>query len=211
MTLKSNKKKLTKRITKKTSDNITEVSLPPLHEEGSKEEKKTWWDSEQERLEEEFRNIESDILHPTPKFWTPEYTALLAKFKLTIKQERFCRLYCLSSEYFANATQSYIRAFKTEYYDAWAYNTARTESSRLLANPNILNYMRYLSDVNWFNDDAMDKELLFLCMQRQELTTKRASIRDYNEMKGRIKQKVEVWFDEWLKTFMDWVRSFWSK
>jgi len=49
---------------------------------------------------------------------------------LTEKEEWFCREYICDAA--MNATQAYARVFK-----GCAYNTARTEGSRLLANPNI--------------------------------------------------------------------------
>lgn len=50
--------------------------------------------------------------------------------ELTAKEEHFCREYVC--DHAMNATQSYLRAFP-----GVTYNTARTEGSRLLANPNI--------------------------------------------------------------------------
>lgn len=188
------------RKSKKTTKPKTK--LPP-----KQEEQKTWWNSEQERLEEEYRNITSSIKIPLPKEWTPEYLKLLKKYKLTIKQERFCRIYALHQDFFGNATQSYITAFKTEYYRPEAYNTARTESCRLLTSPNIMEYINYLLDNDWFNDEFADKSLLFLMKQFWDLWVKRASLRDYNELKWRIKQKVEVGIDDSLKSFLDKIRN----
>jgi phage terminase small subunit len=51
-----------------------------------------------------------------------------ANIPLTDKQELFCHEYLID----LNQTQAYIRAFDCE-----SYNTARSESSRLAANPNI--------------------------------------------------------------------------
>lgn len=55
--------------------------------------------------------------------------------ELTDKQELFCQEYLID----LNATQAYIRSFACE-----SYSAARSESSRLMANPNISNRVKEL-------------------------------------------------------------------
>lgn len=135
------------------------------------------------------------------------YVSMLKKYKLTIKQERFCKLYILHIDYIWNWTKSYIKAFKNNKCDNKGYNTARTESSRLLTKANILTYMKDLLETNWLSDEFIDKQLFFLIKQNQNLSIKILAIRYYNEIKGRLKKKTE--FNNWNHTeFLEKLRDY---
>lgn len=62
--------------------------------------------------------------------------------ELTDKQEMFCHEYLVD----LNATQAYIRVFNPDSYDS-----ARTESSKLKANPNIRARIKELMDIRSAN------------------------------------------------------------
>lgn len=68
-------------------------------------------------------------------------------------------------------------------------NVASVEATRLLANPKILERLNVLLD-SVFNDADMDRELVFVAMQRKDLNSKVAAIREYNRVKDRASDKV---------------------
>lgn len=63
-------------------------------------------------------------------------------------------------------------------------NTSRSSATDLLAKPNISDRVNYLMD-QLFSHDAMDRELTFTAMQRFDLASKVAAIREYNRVKDR--------------------------
>lgn len=151
--------------------------------------------------QEEFEYIiaTEDIVKPLPRPWTPEYNEIIKKFWLTLKQERFCRLYALHSEYFWNWVQSYIAWYNPDRSKKGRYDTAKANARETLTKPYILAYINYLMEQDGFNDEFADSQLSFLMKQNSDLWVKRAAIRDYNELKGRIKQKLELSADQELK------------
>lgn len=103
--------------------------------------------------------------------------------ELTAKQKLFCSYY-VSPEYFANWVQAYMAAYDCE------YETAKHSASRLLRNGNICTHIATLLDDIWFNDNNVDKQLLFLINQMDDLSVKRAAIAEYNKLKSRITTRV---------------------
>jgi phage terminase small subunit len=106
--------------------------------------------------------------------------------KLSLKQRRFCELYVTSSECFSNGTKSYMKAY------GCTYGSAKVNSSRLLTNINILTYMNELLEESGLNNVVVDNELRWLIMRRDErgLGAKMAAIREYNRLRGRVKDLV---------------------
>lgn len=110
------------------------------------------------------------------------------KSKLTPQQELFCRIYSTQAEFFGNGTQSYIQAYKIK---AGGENGARASAGALLTNPNILARINELLDLV-LTDATADKELAFVMTQKQDFGAKIQGIREYNRLKGRINQKIEI-------------------
>jgi phage terminase small subunit len=111
--------------------------------------------------------------------------------ELTPKQEIFCRNYAGTREFFGNGVQSYMDAFNCENYD-----TAKVEACNLLTNPNILKRINSILDLAGFNDENVDKQTAFLINQNVDYRAKIAAIKEYNQLKSRIKNKLEVNFGE---------------
>lgn len=100
---------------------------------------------------------------------------------------------------FALGIMNYLPAYKA-YAEAYsipnvdrddrAYKVATASSARLLANVSFRKYWRELLEEQGFNDDMVDTQML---MQITDPETphavRRAAIRDYNELKGRIIKK----------------------
>lgn len=113
------------------------------------------------------------------------------KEELNAKQELFCKLYASYEEFFGNGVQSYIEAYGIDTNRPGAYNGARASASQLLTNPNILKRIDELLEVNGLNDQAVDKELAFVIMQKADLSSKVAAIREYNKLKTRIIDRID--------------------
>jgi len=60
----------------------------------------------------------------------------------------------------------------------------------LLTNDSILKRVDELLDI-YINDQVVDKELAFVIIQKAELSSKVSAIKEYNQVKGRIKQRME--------------------
>ena len=105
------------------------------------------------------------------------------KKELTTKQKLFCSYY-VSPEFFANWVRAYIEAFECE------YDTAKNWASRLLKNDYIWLHIASLLDDAGFNDNNVDKQLLFLINQNVDFPSKRSAIAEYNKIKSRITTRV---------------------
>lgn len=114
--------------------------------------------------------------------------------KLNPKQELFCQLYATDREFFGNGTQSYIEAYDPDQSKPNWYRTARARASELLATPSVFKRINQLLEdgEGGFNDVNVDRQHLFLINQHADLAVKRAALRDYNEVKGRIKRKLDL-------------------
>lgn len=114
-----------------------------------------------------------------------------AKKHLNEKQIRFCITY-VSKDFFANGTESYAEAYGIDLSAPGQYRVACSEASRLLTNVDILNYINELLDLSGLNDQYVDKQLTFVITQNADLGSKVAGIREYNKLKKRITDKLEV-------------------
>lgn len=77
-----------------------------------------------------------------------------------------------------------------------SYKVAAVLSSQLLKNPNFRAYWRDLLEEQGFSDDMADTEMVKLMTDPDTpAAVRRATIRDYNELKGRIVKK-QSWTDD---------------
>ena len=111
--------------------------------------------------------------------------------RLTLKQEKFCRLYATEREYFGNGTQAYLEAYGVDLNKKGAYATARAAAAQNLTKHNILDHINKLLELNGLNTAHVDKQLGFLITQHADFTAKLGAIREYNKLKGRIVEKRE--------------------
>lgn len=111
---------------------------------------------------------------------------------LNPKQELFCQLYATDREFFGNGVQAYIEAYDPDQSKRNWYQTARSRASELLSTPNVCARINELLEDGGFNNVNVDKQHLFLINQHADLGAKRAAIHDYNELKRRIKNKMEL-------------------
>jgi hypothetical protein len=113
------------------------------------------------------------------------------KIDLNPKQELFCQLY-VSREFFANGTQAYIEAYDIDIKKPGAYNGARASASIALTNTNILKRINQILELEGLNDAFVDKQLTLLITQNADLGAKASGIREYNKLKTRITDKVDM-------------------
>jgi len=114
------------------------------------------------------------------------------KIKLNVNQQRFCEYFATEKEFFGNGVQSYIEAYGINVSKKGAYATARVSAHHLLTNPNVLHYINEIMEVAVLNDTFVDKELAFLISQDADFGSKIGAIKEYNKIKSRITDKVQV-------------------
>lgn len=113
---------------------------------------------------------------------------LLNEYGLNAKQERFCQLYATSAEFFGNGVECYMQAYGVKK----TYRVAQVNASRMLSNAIICQRISGILEENGFNDVFVDKQLKFLLTQYSDLSVKLGAIREYNKLKKRITEKVDM-------------------
>jgi phage terminase small subunit len=113
------------------------------------------------------------------------------KRELTPKQELFCKLYATEREYFGNGTQAYIKAYGLTIRNNSDYASARAMASENLTKPNILKRINELLEVQ-LNDENADRQLAFLMEQDADFRAKLGAIKEYNKLKSRIENKLDI-------------------
>lgn len=119
---------------------------------------------------------------------------------LTIRQEKFCELYATQIEFFWNWVQAYLEVYDVDTSKPWWYKTACAGASRMLSNVKVCQRINELLDSWWFNNQNVDKQHAFLINQFADLWVKMRAISEYNSLKQRITQKLELSW--WIKTEM---------
>ena len=111
--------------------------------------------------------------------------------KLTPKNRLFCEYYASDREMFANGVASYMEAYDLE-PTKQNYNTAKANAYKLLTKAYILNYINDILDLRGLNDAFVDKQLEFMITQSADMKVKLGAAKEYNVLKSRIKQKLEI-------------------
>jgi hypothetical protein len=114
------------------------------------------------------------------------------KEKLNAHQELFCKLYATDRELFANGTQAYIEAYDIDINKPGAYNGAKSSAFNLLTNTDILKRIDELLELGPLNNQAVDRELAFVIEQKADFSSKVAAIREYNRLKQRVTDKLDL-------------------
>lgn len=118
--------------------------------------------------------------------------------KLNPKQEEFCKLYVdWDKDLYGNWVQCYIEVYKPDQTKKNWYKTACAASSRMLSNVKVCERISNLLEEWWLNDQFVDKQLLFLIQQYSDFWSKMRAIWEYNKMKNRINNKLELTGKDW--------------
>lgn len=106
--------------------------------------------------------------------------------KLNPQQERFCWLY--ATDYYKNGNwvRSYAEAYWIDISTQQWYASAQAAASRLLSNVIIKQHIKAIMDYH-ISEEIVDHELANLIMQDEDKWVKRAAIRDWNELRKRLK------------------------
>ena len=106
------------------------------------------------------------------------------KKDLNTKEKLFCKYYTkVWDETFCNWTKSYLKVFTKASYD-----TARVEASKMLAKPNILDYINKILDWLEVSEPIADRELAKLILQDEEKGVKLQALKHFNDLKVRIEK-----------------------
>lgn len=115
---------------------------------------------------------------------------------LTLRQEKFCQNYVSSDkELFGNGTRSYIEAYgytDEEGNRIFNYASVMVCASRLLRNVKVTNRINQLLETGGFTAENVDKQHLFLINQHSDFKTKLGAIKEFNLLKKRVDNKIEV-------------------
>jgi len=115
------------------------------------------------------------------------------------KHEKFCKLFASDEEYFCNGTQSYLKVYSTPKKPI-KYETARANACKLLTNADILQRIDELLEQAVLNDEFVDKQLGKLIAQDADFKAKVAAIKEYNQLKQRVKKRIDKIDDEGVHT-----------
>lgn len=113
------------------------------------------------------------------------------KLKLEAQQEAFCQYFMSPTEFYGNGVQSYAAAYDKK-ITSFNYDSIRAASARLLINPNVIKRLNELLDDSGFNDENVDKQLLFLINQGADFRSKLGALKEYNKLKQRITEKMQI-------------------
>jgi len=111
---------------------------------------------------------------------------------LNPKQELFCKLYTSGGEFFGNGVQAYIKAYEPNQAKRGWYKSAQSSASRLLSNVIICRHICELLETDGLNNVFVDKQILFLITQFTDFNAKIRAIQEYNKLKKRITDKVDM-------------------
>jgi hypothetical protein len=105
---------------------------------------------------------------------------------MTPKQKDFAKYYATHGDCFGNGKQAYMKAYECDPLcaEAWA--------SRLLRNVKVCVAINDHLEKEGLNDQYVDKQLLFIISQHADMGNKMRAIDQYNKLKGRLKQQMEV-------------------
>jgi hypothetical protein len=126
------------------------------------------------------------------------------------QHELFCQLYVKNEELFGNATLCYAEAYnykletlsheesrdefgqftEASEYDK-AYNACSAQGSKLLRNVKVQERITKLLN-EMLKDDIVDAQLAKVILQNDKLEPKVSAIREYNKIRQRITEKVDV-------------------
>lgn len=108
--------------------------------------------------------------------------------KINAAQEKFCRLYASSQEFFGNGVRSYCEAYGKNPNSPAQWNVARSVASELLTNPNVCARITELLETQGWNDQNADKQALFMLNQFDNLPVKLGTYKEYNAIKRRVER-----------------------
>lgn len=126
---------------------------------------------------------------------TPKEEEISPETGLNTRQEEFCQLYSTDREFFGNGVETYLEIYDIDKSKPNWYKTACAAASRLLSNVKVLERINELLEEGGLNDAFVDKQLKFLITQHSSFDTKLGAIKEYNKLKKRITDKLDITSD----------------
>ncbi|MEI8130652.1 MAG: hypothetical protein WCG55_04085 [bacterium] len=128
---------------------------------------------------------------------------------INTEQELFCRAYTRTGTTFGNATLSYSEAYghdfealeSTEKKDRLKHYCA-VSGSRLMRNDDIIKRIQDLLN-ELIDEKAVDSELAWLIVQKEDLSAKLGAIREYNRVNNRVTKNMKLAFDQLPEPIVD--------
>ena len=107
--------------------------------------------------------------------------------RLNIKQDLFCKLYATDSDIMGNASRAYMKA-----YGAENPIVAKASANKLMDRPEITAQINEYLSTEGFNNENVDKQLNYVINQHRDLNVKVKGIQEYNKLKKRITNTLEI-------------------
>lgn len=112
--------------------------------------------------------------------------------KLNLQQENFCQLYATDKSFYGNGVECYLEVYDIDRSKPNWYKTACSAASRVLSSVKVCQRINELLEEQGLNDQFIDKQLLFLVTQHADFNSKMNAIKEYNKLKKRITEKVDL-------------------
>lgn len=104
---------------------------------------------------------------------------------LNEKQKLFCFLYVTDKDCFGNVTKAYKKAYNCTLV------VANKNAHRFMVNNGIIAYIDKLL-LDFYNEHEADTQLSYLMKQNKDTVTKLGAIKEFNKLKNRITEKVDL-------------------
>ena len=106
--------------------------------------------------------------------------------RLTDKREMFAKLYATDPECYGDHKRAYMKVYNSSEANAGA------NAAKLINDPAVISKINEYLSLDGFNDQNVDKQLLFVINQHKDLSTKVKGIQEYNKLKKRINNTMEI-------------------
>lgn len=107
--------------------------------------------------------------------------------KLNLQQDLFCKLFATDPTVFGNASHAYSKAYGND-----NMFSAQVAVNHLLMKPEITARINEYLSKEGFNDVSVDKKHNFLIHQFNDFNVSLKAIEQYNKLKKRIENKIEL-------------------
>lgn len=106
---------------------------------------------------------------------------------VNLKQDLFCNYYACDPECMGNGSYAYMKAYQVK-----TLETARTGAKQLLDKPEITARINEYLSQEGFNNENVDKQLLYVVNQHKDLHAKIKGVQEYNKLKKRIDNSLQI-------------------
>ena len=112
--------------------------------------------------------------------------------KIITNHKKFVDTFLFDSTVHNKPHLAYAKVYDKPFNSPVEVKRCVSASSRLMGHPDVLLYMRFMTEKTVFSEEFIDHELGWMATQREELAPKIQAIKEFNRLKGRITEKIEV-------------------